>query len=465
MKVSVAGTGYVGLVTAACFADAGHDVTGVDTDEEKVRSLSAGRAPIYEPELEDLLRHGRESRRLRFTTDIARGVSGAEIVFVCVGTPTGVDGRPDLSAVFDCTRAVAKAATGPLLIVIKSTVPVGTNDRLLAEVSSVTDRPVVRGHDVASNPEFMKEGAAVEDFLRPDRVVGGVRTRRAAELLHEIYEPFVRTGAPIIETDPRSAEMAKYASNGMLAVRITFINEIARLCDRLGADVESVRRIVGSDRRIGPGYLFAGPGYGGSCFPKDIRAMTAMGEELHAGIPMIGAVEESNRLQRGHLFKILQDEMVRANLGRELGRSRVAVWGLSFKPRTDDVRESPALELVRGLVEAGAEVAVFDPEAMETARVALSDVAASVRWAEDRYDAAKDADALVLVTEWPEFRRPDPRRLAGTMRGRAVFDWRNILDGKALAGAGFTVRGVGRPVPGTSGDIHQLRPNRHLSAD
>jgi UDPglucose 6-dehydrogenase len=312
---------------------------------------------------------------------------------------------------------------------------------VLAEVSSVTDRPV----DVASNPEFLKEGAAVEDFLRPDRVVIGIRTRRAAELLHEIYEPFVRTGAPIIETDPCSAEMAKYASNGMLAARITFMNEVARLCDRLGADVESVRRIVGSDRRIGPAYLFAGPGYGGSCFPKDIRAMAAESKELGARLPVIAAVEESNCVQREHLFDVLRE-----NLGRELAGSRVAVWGLAFKPRTDDVRESPALELVRRLVASGAEPAVFDPEAMETARRALADVGGSVMWARDRYDAAKDADGLVLVTEWQEFRRPDPGRLASAMRGRAVFDWRNILDRKALTGAGFTVLGVGRPAAGPS---------------
>jgi UDPglucose 6-dehydrogenase len=301
--------------------------------------------------------------------------------------------------------------------------------------------------DVASNPEFLKEGGAVEDFLRPDRVVIGVRTERAAEVLNALYEPFVRTGAPIIRSDPRSAEMGKYAANGMLASRISFMNEIARLCDALGADVESVRRIVGFDRRVGGSFLFPGCGYGGSCFPKDVRALAATGVALSVHLPLISAIEETNRAQLEHVLGVM-----RRHFGGGLGKFKFAVWGLSFKPRTDDVRESPALEVVRALLDEGAGVSVFDPAAMNTARAALGERASAVRWAADRYDAAEGADGLVLATEWPEFRRPDPQRLAGAMRGRAVFDGRNVLDGPALARGGFTVYGVGRPVARPAGE-------------
>ncbi len=441
MKICVVGTGYVGLVSATCFADAGHDVAGVDTDASKVEMLSAGGVLIYEPELVELLDRAREGDGIRFTTDYADGCAGADVVFICVGTPTGSGGSPDVSAVMESARAAIKALTGPALIVIKSTVPVGTNNRLAEELAGASEFDV----DFASNPEFLKEGDAVDDFLKPDRVVIGVRTRRASELLHELYDPFVRTGAPIIETDPCSAEMSKYAANGMLACRISFMNEIARLCAALGADVESVRRIVGADRRVGGKFLFPGAGYGGSCFPKDVKALAAMGAETSVQVPIMRAVDETNRLQRGYLF-----DLARERLG-DLAGKRFAVWGLAFKPRTDDVRESPALDLVRALVEAGAEVAVYDPEAEENAKDALGDAASQVRFAADRYDAAADADALALVTEWPEFRRPDPRRLAGAMRGRDIFDGRNVLDARALARAGFTIHSIGRPTVGPEG--------------
>ncbi|MHC4250598.1 MAG: UDP-glucose dehydrogenase family protein [Planctomycetota bacterium] len=435
MKLCVVGTGYVGLVSATCFADAGHDVTGVDTDAAKVQALGSGKVPIYEPELLELLERARESGRIRFTTSYSEGCSGAEVVFICVGTPTGADGSADVSAVTGSARAAVEALTGPALVVIKSTVPVGTNDRLAEELAGASEFDV----DFASNPEFLKEGAAVEDFLKPDRVVIGVRTRRASGVLHELYDPFVRTGAPIIETDPSSAEMSKYAANGMLACRISFMNEIARLCGALGADVESVRRIVGADRRVGGKFLFPGAGYGGSCFPKDVKALGAMGAETGVQVPIMRAVDETNRLQRGYLF-----ELAKAHFG-DLGGLRFAVWGLAFKPRTDDVRESPAIDLVRALVEAGAEVAAYDPEAEANARAALGDVASRVRFARERYDAAAGADALALVTEWPEFRRPDPARLAEAMKGTVIFDGRNVLDARALARAGFTVHSVGRP--------------------
>ncbi len=435
MKLCVVGTGYVGLVSATCFADAGHDVVGLDTDASKVGALESGKVPIYEPELVELLERARESGRIRFTTDYAEGCSGAEVVFICVGTPTGEDGSADVSAVVNSARAAVDALTGPVLVVIKSTVPVGTNDRLAGEFPGAAGREV----DFASNPEFLKEGAAVEDFLRPDRVVIGVRTRAASEVLHELYDPFVRTGAPVIETDPSSAEMSKYAANGMLACRISFMNEIARLCGALGADVEGVRRIVGADRRVGGKFLFPGAGYGGSCFPKDVKALAAMGAGVGVQVPVMRAIDETNRLQRGYLFG-----RAKAHFG-DLRGLRFAVWGLAFKPRTDDVRESPALDLVRELIEAGAEVAAYDPEAEANARDALGKAASRVRFAADRYDALAGADALALVTEWPEFRRPDPARLAEAMKGNVIFDGRNVLDSRALARAGFTVHSVGRP--------------------
>lgn len=464
MRLCVVGTGYVGLVTATGFADAGHEVVGVDIDEGKVRDLNSGGMPIHERELEGLLREGIESGRLRFTTDYTDGVRGAEVVFICVGTPSGDGGRTDLSAVKSSTRSVAESVTGGPLIVIKSTVPVGTNDRLAGDIARLTDEPL----ELASNPEFLKEGAAVEDFLRPDRVLIGVRSARASALLRDLYEPFVRTGAPIIETDPRSAEMAKYAANGMLAARVSFMNEIARLCDALGADVEAVRRVVGSDKRIGSQFLFPGCGYGGSCFPKDVQSLAAMGREAmgreatggetKVELPLVAAVERTNDIQCMYLIDIIRRHFDLT--GEKLSGKSFGVWGLSFKPRTDDVRDSPALGVVRALLAAGAAVAAFDPAAMERAREVITaevtentegknsvpPAAGRLRFASDRYDAAEGADALVLVTEWPEFRRPDPRRLAAAMRGRVVFDGRNVLDGAALAREGFTVYGIGRPV-------------------
>jgi UDPglucose 6-dehydrogenase len=431
------GTGYVGLVTATCFADAGHDVVGVDSDEKKVALLRNGAPTFYEPELEDLLRRAIENKTLRFTGDVREGVREAEVVFVCVGTPSGPDGTPDLSAVTSCVREAVACAGEGTVIVVKSTVPVGTNDSLAAEFATAAGR----GIELASNPEFLKEGAAVEDFLKPDRVVIGVRARRAGEILRELYEPFVRTGAPIIQTDTRSAEMGKYAANGMLACRISFMNEAARLCDAVGADVESVRRIVGSDKRVGGSFLFPGPGYGGSCFPKDVRALAALGAAASVRVPLIEAVDATNAIQRSYLV-----EVARRVLGCDLSSTTFGIWGLAFKPRTDDVRESPALDVVRELLAAGARVRTFDPAAMATAKAALGASGKGVCWAKDRYDAASGADALVLVTEWPEFRRPDPRRLAREMRGRTVIDGRNVMDGAALGRAGFTVCSIGRPV-------------------
>ena len=437
MKVCVAGTGYVGLVTASCLADAGYAVAGVDNDAGKVRRLQAGECPIYEPGLDDLLRRGLESGRLSFTTSYQQGVAGVEVIFICVGTPPGPEGQPDLAALFASARSAVERLTRDAILVVKSTAPVGTNDQLAAQLRPVASHKVA----FASNPEFLKEGSAVDDFLRPQRVVIGTRSRRAADVLRRLYGPFVRAGAPILETDPRSAEMSKYACNGMLACRISFMNELARLCTALGADIESVRKVVGSDARIGAGFLFPGPGYGGSCFPKDVNALLAMGSGAGMSLPLVSATDQTNRQQRDYVMTL-----VRTHFGGKLQGKRFAIWGLSFKPRTDDVRESPAIDMLRSLLSEGAQVSAFDPAAMKNAGAALGELAAEVRFAPDACGAAKGADALMLLTEWSEFRRPDPNGLARLMRGRVVFDGRNVLDRAALSGEGFTVYGIGRPV-------------------
>lgn len=435
MKIAVVGSGYVGLVTAACFADSGHDVVGIDNDPAKVELLENGGIPIFEPELEEMIVRARENNAIRFTTDYTDGIPGAEAVFLCVGTPPKKDGKPNLDALFASAKSSAENADGPILMVVKSTVPVGTNEQVKDFVEPFAKHKI----ELASNPEFLKEGTAVDDFLRPDRVVIGVRSKWASELMHNLYDPFVRSGAPIIEVDPLSSEMGKYAANGMLAARISFMNEIARLCDSLGSDVENVRKIIGSDKRIGNAFLFAGPGYGGSCFPKDVLALMTTAQDNESPVPIIDAIHDSNYLQRKHLF-----DRLKSTLGN-LSNKRIAVWGLTFKPRTDDVRRSPALDVIKMLLEEKASVIACDPEGIETSKIALGEKADKVEFTSDRYKAATDADALLLVTEWPEFRRPDPKKLASLMKGRNIFDWRNVLDGRAISKSGFTVYSLGRP--------------------
>jgi len=432
MKIAVIGTGYVGLVVGACFAENGNDVICVDKDAAKIRGLQRGRIPIYEPGLEELVRRNRAERRLAFTTALARAVRASQIVFIAVGTPQGEDGSADLQHVLGVARDIARAMNGYKVIVDKSTVPVGTAER----VRDVIRRETTHPFSVVSNPEFLKQGAAIEDFLKPDRVVIGAEDPRASELMQELYAPFTRTGAPIMVMDCASAELSKYAANAMLATRISFMNEIANVCEAVGADVDHVRAAVGSDRRIGSSFLFPGVGYGGSCFPKDVKALLRFSKEQRYDFQILRAVEAVNAAQKAWVLRRLD-----AHFGSLKGR-HIAVWGLAFKPRTDDMREAPSITVVNGLVARGARVHAFDPEAHAVARGVFG---ARITYADSSYDALKGADALVILTEWNEFRRPDFARMKALMRAPVVFDGRNIHDPAAMKVRGFTYFSVGRP--------------------
>ena len=433
MNISVVGTGYVGLVVGVCMADLGHSVTCVDSDEAKISALLGGRVPIYEPGLDQLLERNVREGRLRFTRDLASGLQHSRIVFVAVGTPSAADGSADLSGVFAVAGEVADQADGPVTLIIKSTVPVGTADRVRAHVKGRTPH----GVEVVSNPEFLKEGAAIEDFLRPDRIVCGVATPDAQKLMESLYAPLVRTGKPILFMDNRSAELCKYTANAFLATKISFINEIAALCDLVGADVDAVRRGAGSDSRIGQRFFFPGAGYGGSCFPKDVRALVDTARQNGLDLKVVRAVEDVNEAQKHRLA-----DMVIARLGADLGGRRIALWGLAFKPETDDMREAPALTVVDRLLAAGATVVAYDPEAMHEARRVLGD---RITYAARPMDAVHGADVLVLVTEWNEFRNPDFARLAAELKVPAVFDGRNIWNPAEVREAGLEYRCIGRP--------------------
>jgi UDPglucose 6-dehydrogenase len=432
MKVAVVGTGYVGLVLGACLAETGNDVVGADRDAAKIASLQAGRIPIYEPGLEPLVVHNQREGRLTFTTDVGQAIAGATVVFIAVGTPPDEDGSADLTHVLAVARTIGQHMNGPKIVITKSTVPVGTAARVRAEIAAHTDVPF----HVCSNPEFLKEGAAVEDFMKPDRVVVGVDAPEAARVLEELYAPFVRTGNPLIFMDIPSAEMTKYAANAMLATRISFMNQIARLCEVVGADVTLVRKGIGTDSRIGPAFLFPGPGYGGSCFPKDVQALLRTGEERDVPLDVLAAVEAANERQKRLLF-----EKLAPHFGGKLRGVAVAVWGLSFKPETDDVRESPALVLVDALLHAGAVVRVHDPAARETARRYLGD---RVTYAAHAYDALDGAAALVIVTEWREYRTPDFERIRRLLTRPLIVDGRNLYDPERLERLGFTYESIGR---------------------
>jgi UDPglucose 6-dehydrogenase len=434
MRIAVVGTGYVGLVAGTCFAETGHLVACVDVDEVKVRTLRKGETPIYEPGLEELLARNLKAERLSFTTDLAVAVRDADVVFIAVGTPQGDDGNADLRAVMKVAHEVADAAQRYTVIVNKSTVPVGTAARMQAEVSARTKVPV----EVVSNPEFLKEGAAIDDFQRPDRIVIGASSERARTVVAELYAPFVRTESPIYFMDPASAELTKYAANAMLAMRISFINEVANLCERVGADVESVRKALGADKRIGHPFLFPGVGYGGSCFPKDVKALVATARNQGLDFALLAAVDAVNDRQ-----KRLLAQKARVHFGSAGGvRGRkVAVWGLAFKPKTDDVRAAPALALIEELLADGAVVVAHDPVAMEPARRHLGE---RVQYAANPYAAVEGAEALFLVTEWNEFRQPDFARVKQAMARPVVFDGRNIWNPQRLADLGFTYHGVGR---------------------
>ncbi|HUP01221.1 MAG TPA: UDP-glucose/GDP-mannose dehydrogenase family protein [Gemmatimonadota bacterium] len=433
MHVGVFGAGYVGLVTGTCFAEMGNEVICCDVDAERVARLRSGEVPIYEPGLEELLRKNIEEGRLSFTTDAGETVRRSEVLFIAVGTPADEDGSADLSRVLEVARTIGRHADSPKVVVNKSTVPVGTADEVRAVLAETSEHR----HTVVSNPEFLKEGTAVDDFMRPDRIVVGADDAESAEVVKSLFAPFVRTGNPILVMDTRSAEMTKYASNAMLATRITFMNEIANLCERVGADVDKVRAGVGTDRRIGPSFLFPGVGFGGSCFPKDVRALERLADEVEYGFALIRAVHEVNEYQ-----KRLLAGKIRAHFGNQLDGLGFAVWGLAFKPRTDDVREAPALALIEDLLESGARVAAFDPKAMENTRRVFGP---RIEYAVDAYSALEDADALVIVTEWNEFRFPDFARIKAALRRPVIFDGRNVYDPKLMAADGFIYYSVGRP--------------------
>jgi UDPglucose 6-dehydrogenase len=435
MQIAVVGAGYVGLVAGTCFAETGHEVWLVDVDRAKIEALEAGRVPFYEPGLADLLARNAREQRLRFTTDLGAAIPRVKAAFIAVGTPQSHDGAADLSYVLEVARDIGRAMVGPLTVVNKSTVPVGTARKVRAAIEAETRHPV----RVVSNPEFLKEGAAVDDFLKPDRVVIGCDDEEARRLMADLYAPFVRSGNPILFMDNLSAEMTKYTANGLLAARISFMNEVALLCDAVGADVDKVRLGVGSDRRIGNAFLFAGVGYGGSCFPKDVRALRRTGAEHGVEMLMLEATDRVNERQK----KVLA-ERVRRVLGADLTGKTLAVWGLAFKPRTDDVREAPAHVLIEDLLEAGARVRVYDPEAMQTSRARLGD---RVTYCESAYHACQGADALVVVTEWNEFRRPDFERIRGLLRRPLVFDGRNVFDPERMQALGFEHHALGRGRP------------------
>jgi UDPglucose 6-dehydrogenase len=431
MKIAVVGSGYVGLVAGACFAESGNDVICVDNEESKIQMLRRGRMPIYEPGLEEMVRRNRHEHRLTFTTLLRRAVRDSQIVFIAVGTPQGDDGSADLQHVLAVARDVAKAMGGYTVIVDKSTVPVGTT----LKVREVVRRETTHPFSVVSNPEFLKQGAAIEDFMKPDRVVIGAEDPRAAELMLELYAPFTRTGAPIMVMDCASAELTKYAANAMLATRISFMNEVANVCELVGADVDQVRRAVGADRRIGTSFLFPGVGYGGSCFPKDVKAMIHFAAEKSYDFKILHAVEAVNQRQQTRLAAKMQ-----AHFGNLKGKT-IAVWGLAFKPKTDDMREAPSVALITSLLQAGARVQAYDPEAIRVARGVLG---SRVVFSTKSYDALKGADALAIVTEWNEFRRPDFGRMRKLMRAPVIFDGRNLFTPDQMKTNGFTYYSIGR---------------------
>jgi len=434
VKICVVGTGYVGLVVGACFAETGNDVLCADVDGKKIAGLKENRLPIYEPGLEPLVLRNQRDGRLQFTTDVAGAIEAADVVLIAVGTPPDEDGSADLQHVLAVARTIGQHMNRPKVIATKSTVPVGTAELVRAEIAKHTKTTF----HVCSNPEFLKEGAAVDDFMKPDRVIVGVDHPESRRVFEELYGPFVRTGNPLVFMDIPSAEMTKYAANAMLATRITFMNQIAELCEAVGADVQLVRKGIGSDHRIGPAFLFPGPGYGGSCFPKDVMALVKTADARKVSLDVLKAVESGNERQKRVLF----DKLARHFDGKLKGCT-IAVWGLAFKAETDDVRESPALVLVEALLEAGATVRAHDPAAIETARRQLGD---RVVYAASAYEALVGADALAIVTEWREYRNPDFARVKQTLSRPLIVDGRNLYEGARLAELGFTYDCIGRPL-------------------
>jgi len=433
MRIAVIGTGYVGLVTGTCFAETGNKVVCVDVDSAKVNKLSAGQITIYEPGLEKIFLRNIKEERLRFTTDLAAAIQEAEIIFLALPTPPGADGAADLKYVLGVAEELGKLLSAYKVIVNKSTVPVGTADKVSAAIA----KNYTGEFDVVSNPEFLREGVAVDDFMKPDRVVVGTRSERARKLMSELYAPFVRQGNPILFMDERSSELTKYAANSFLAMKISFMNEIAQLCERMGADVDMVRRGIGSDERIGKRFLFSGIGYGGSCFPKDVQALVRSASEVGYDFKILQAVEKVNASQKLHLV-----EKIKAQYSGKISGKHFALWGLAFKPNTDDIREAPALSIIAALLQEGATITAYDPEAMQAVKNALGD---SIRYAPSQYQALAGADALIIATEWSEFRTPDFERIEKLLPAKLIFDGRNLFEVAKLQAMGYRYISIGRP--------------------
>src|SRR6201995_2146132 len=442
MKIAVVGTGYVGLVTGTCFAETGNDVICIDTDTKKVKKLSNGEITIYEPGLNKLFLRNLKEERLKFTTDLATGIKEAKIIFLALPTPPGADGSADMRYVLGVAGDLGRLMKGYKVIVDKSTVPVGTAEKVYAAIAAN-----FKGEfDVVSNPEFLREGVAVEDFMKPDRVVIGASTDRARKILEELYNPFVRQGNPIIFMNERSAELTKYAANSFLATKISFMNEIAQICERVGADVDMVRRGIGSEERIGKRFLFPGIGYGGSCFPKDVQALVKSSEEAGYDFRILNAVMDVNERQKLHLIP-----KIKKYFNGNLKGRHFALWGLAFKPNTDDIREAPALFIIDALIKEGASVSVYDPEAMANVKKQIGD---RVKYGENQYDVLEKADALIIATEWNEFRTPNFLKMVTSMTNKVIFDGRNLFDINAIRELGFYYESIGRATAVPKGNRH-----------
>ena len=438
MKIAVIGTGYVGLVTGTCFAETGNYVTCVDIDVNKVEKLSSGQITIFEPGLEKLFLRNQKEGRLFFTTSIEDAIKDAKIIFLALPTPPGEDGSADLSYILNVANKLGTLlqSNDYKVIVDKSTVPVGTAEKVRQAILSTASTDIADAFDVVSNPEFLREGVAVEDFMKPDRVVIGTTSDKSIKIMNELYAPFVRQGNPVIFMDEKSAELTKYAANSFLAVKITFMNEIAQLCERLGADVDMVRKGIGSDERIGKRFLFPGIGYGGSCFPKDVQALSKSSKEVAYDFSILDAVMKVNELQKLHLIPKIEQYF-----NGDLKGKHFALWGLAFKPNTDDIREAPAFYMIDALIEKGATVSAFDPEAMANSKQVLGN---KVSFVENQYDALKNADALLIATEWNEFRTPDFEKVSATLKNKVIFDGRNLFDLSAMQQLGYHYESVGR---------------------
>ena len=431
MKIAVVGTGYVGLVVGACFAENGNAVVCVDNDTAKIRALEQGRMPIYEPGLDELVARNQREGRLVYTSSLEQAAAASQIVFIAVGTPSGEDGTADLTNVLDVAGRIGAALDGYTIIVTKSTVPAGTAARLREVVGRETSHPF----SIVTNPEFLKQGAAIDDFMRPDRVIIGADDERAVQVMRTLYAPFTRTGAPIILMDCASAELSKYAANAMLATRVSFMNEMANVCEQFGADIDQVRRAIASDRRIGPAFLFPGVGYGGSCFAKDLRALAGFARGKGYQCRILEAVEGVNEAQKSRLVQKMTAHFT------SLEGKTIALWGLAFKPRTDDMREAPSIAIANGVLAAGGRVVAYDPRATESARKVMD---ARVAYAPNAYEALREADALAIATEWNEFREPDFDRMRSLMRSPVIFDGRNLFALDQMRSEGFTYVSIGR---------------------